>query len=164
MGYPAPGRPTGRRPRRRGVARARLIYAGPMSTDCLFCRLLAGQGEVSVVVAEELVVAFMDAVPVAEEHVLVVPRRHVRSIAELSTAEGSALWALAQRLSARIRAEFAPALNLHLADGTEADQDVPHVHLHLLPRHGDDRIVIDLPGARATREDLDRAARRLAAG
>jgi histidine triad (HIT) family protein len=127
-------------------------------SGCTFCALLAGDGPVSVVTEAELVVAFMDAFPVAPGHVLVVPRRHVRSLRQLTTAEGIALWTTAQRVAARVLDRYAPAVNLHLADGAEADQDVPHVHVHVVPRHGDDRVVIELPGERASRGDLDRVA------
>lgn len=53
-------------------------------------------------------------------------------------------------------------MNLHLADGAEAEQDVPHVHLHVIPRHADDAVTIELPGRRATRDELDRVAASLA--
>lgn len=131
-------------------------------SPCTFCALLAGAGPVSVVADERLVVAIMDAFPVAAGHVLVVPRRHVRSLRELTTEEGTALWTTAQRLAGRVRDRYAPAVNLHLADGREADQDVPHVHLHVVPRHPGDRVVIELPGERTSRADLDRVAADLA--
>lgn len=129
---------------------------------CPFCELLSGQGELSVVAGDDLVLAFLDAYPVAPGHVLVVPRRHVPSLAGLTPAEGTALWATTQLLAGRIRARLAPAVNLHLADGAEAEQDVPHVHLHVIPRHADDAVTIELPGRRATRDELDRVAASLA--
>ena len=128
---------------------------------CSFCDLIRDEREISVVDGNEHVVCFMDAFPVARGHVLVVPRRHVLSIAELSPEEGAALWAATQRLAARVRARHAPAVNLHLSDGVEADQDVPHVHMHVVPRSADDRVVIDLPGRRASRRELDDVAATL---
>lgn len=106
----------------------------------------------------DLVTAFMDAAPVAPGHVLVVPRRHVASVGELTVPEGAALWALAQRMCARVRDRCAPAVNLHLAEGAEAEQDVPHVHLHVIPRHAGDHVRIHLPGTRADAADLQATA------
>ena len=120
-------------------------------------------GEVSTVASNDLVVAFMDACPVAPGHVLVVPRRHVTKLDGLTPDEGAALWAMTQLLAGRVRARLAPAVNLHLADGVEAEQDVPHVHMHVIPRHGVDAVTIELPGRRAARLELDRIAAALAA-
>jgi histidine triad (HIT) family protein len=129
---------------------------------CVFCRVVAGTAPASTVVTGTLVVAFLDTHPVAPGHVLVVPRRHVPSVADLSPEEGAELWATAQRLAGRVRSSLAPAVNLHLSDGEAAEQDVPHVHLHVVPRHPGDRVVIDLPGERASQEELDRVAAALA--
>lgn len=130
---------------------------------CSFCDLLRDRRDISVVDSDAHVVCFMDAFPVAPGHVLVVPRRHVTSIAELTTEEGRAFWAASQRLAARVLGGLAPAVNLHLSDGAEAEQDVPHVHMHVIPRSDDDRVVIDLPGRRASRGELDEVAAALRA-
>lgn len=130
------------------------------ATDCTFCAALA-EGSLVVVEESELVVGFMDAHPVAPGHALVMPRRHVESVAGLTEPEGQALWRMAQRLCGAIRAELAPAVNLHLSDGAEAEQDVFHVHLHVIPRHAGDAVRIELPGPRATRRERDAVADRL---
>lgn len=129
---------------------------------CLFCEIAQDRAEASVAARDELAMAFMDTCPVASGHVLVVPRRHVPSLADLRPDEGAALWTMAQTMARRVRARHAPAVNLHLSDGAEADQDVPHVHLHVVPRHGDDTVTIDLPGTRVTRDELNRVAASLA--
>lgn len=125
---------------------------------CIFCELIAGRAPVSVVADEQHAVAFLDAFPVAPGHVLITPRRHVERLADLTSQEGTAMFALAQRLAASICDQLAPAVNLHLSDGAEADQDVPHVHLHVIPRHAGDQVVMELPGDRVTREELERVA------
>lgn len=129
--------------------------------ECTFCALITGEAPVSLVAADDLVVAFLDAFPAAEGHVLVAPRRHVASVTQLSAEEGTALWAMTQRLCAKVKAGLAPAIKLHLSDGLEADQDVPHVHMHIVPRHAGDQITIELPGRRASRSALDRVAGQL---
>ena len=129
---------------------------------CSFCKISNHRGEVSVAASDELTVAFMDAYPLAPGHVLIVPRRHVPSLDDLSPDEGAALWSMTQLMARRVKAIHAPAVNLHLSDGAEAEQDIPHVHMHVVPRHDDDAVVIELPGTRVSRDELDRVAASLA--
>ena len=129
---------------------------------CSFCEISNDHGESSVAASDELTVAFMDAYPAAPGHVLIVPRRHVPSLDDLSPVEGAALWSMTQLMARRVKAKHAPAVNLHLSDGAETEQDISHVHMHVVPRHSDDAVAIELPGTRATRDALDRVAASLA--
>ena len=72
-------------------------------------------------------------------HCLVIPRRRVASVADLSDGELSALWIVAKRIGSMLKAYHgADALTLAIQDGAAAGQTVPHVHIHILPRkHGD---------------------------
>lgn len=130
------------------------------ANQCAFCHA-AAEGAFTVVAQTDAAWAVMDAAPVAPGHVLVIPRRHVESVGELTGEEGTALWSLAQQMSRRVRERFAPAVNWHLADGAEADQDVPHVHLHVIPRRRGDAVRIHVPGARVPVETLRAAAAQL---
>jgi histidine triad (HIT) family protein len=126
--------------------------------DCVFCGVTRGGTEASVVLRTATVTAFMDRYPVAEGHVLVVPNAHHPSLGDLTDDVGAELWRVATRVAAAVRARSAPAVMLHFSDGEAADQDVPHVHLHVIPRHPGDAVTVDLPGTRPSREELDRVA------
>ena len=77
----------------------------------------------------------MDAFPVAEGHTLVVPRKHVGSIYELSTIEQNAIWSLVARVRGQLLAKLAPAgFNIGFNDGLAAGQTVAHAHVHIIPR------------------------------
>ena len=102
------------------------------SATCLFCEISRDSAEASIAASDELTVAFMDAYPVAPGHVLIVPRRHVSSLDDLGPDEGAALWDMTQVMARRVKAKHAPAVNLHLSDGAEAEQDIAHVHMHCL--------------------------------
>jgi predicted RNase H-like nuclease/diadenosine tetraphosphate (Ap4A) HIT family hydrolase len=106
------------------------------STPCPFCsRIASGQ----VTAESEHAVAFPDGFPVSRGHALVVPRRHVASVCELTEAEQADLWRLAARVRARLAAELAPAgFNIGLNDGAAAGQTVPHAHAHVIPRYDGD--------------------------
>jgi histidine triad (HIT) family protein len=107
-----------------------------MESPCIFCKILAGQAEVSFVYRDEQVAAFMDIQPVNPGHVLVVPNVHAPDLAALDPASGRRMFEVAQQV---VRAVYRSALrsegiNLFLADGEAAGQDVFHVHLHVVPR------------------------------
>lgn len=103
---------------------------------CVFCAIMQGQAPASLVYADDGVVSFMDTRPVNPGHVLVVPRRHVAVLADMEPALGSHLFEVGMRLAAALRQSGirCEGVNLFLADGVAAGQEVLHVHLHILPR------------------------------
>jgi histidine triad (HIT) family protein len=107
--------------------------------------------------------AFMDIQPVNPGHVLVVPKVHAAHLADLPPATGAAMFRIAQRIAAALRASGVPCegVNLMLADGEVAGQDVFHAHLHVIPRFRDDGFGFKFgPGydSQPPREELDRIA------
>lgn len=108
--------------------------------SCVFCRILAGEEASSFVYEEDDVVAFMDISQETGGHVLVIPRGHYESLAELPAEIGGRLFAAGQRVGAALRRSKvgAEGIMLSLADGAAAGQEVPHVHLHVHARFSDD--------------------------
>jgi diadenosine tetraphosphate (Ap4A) HIT family hydrolase len=131
-------------------------------SDCIFCRLLAGDGEVSVVHESERAVVFMDIQPLVRGHMLAVPRAHAPSLAELGPEDGAAVFEAARLAAAALRASslHCEGVNLFLADGEAAGQDVFHTHLHVVPRHAEDGFGLRLPPGYSIRprSELDDAA------
>jgi histidine triad (HIT) family protein len=107
---------------------------------CVFCDIIQGNAPASVVYADGLVMAFMDIQPVNEGHLLVVPRAHAANLAALDAEVGGHLFQVGSRLAAAVRKSGArcEGVNLFLADGEAAGQEVFHVHLHVIPRFGGD--------------------------
>jgi histidine triad (HIT) family protein len=134
----------------------------PQISECVFCRIVAGQLEASCVYADRQVVAFMDLEPVNPGHVLVVSRRHASSLSDLKPGEGARMFRVAQLAAAAVRQSrlVCEGVNLLLADGAAAGQDVFHVHLHVIPRVQGDGFGVRLPpGSRKKdRSELDAAA------
>jgi histidine triad (HIT) family protein len=130
---------------------------------CVFCGILAGEEPASVVAADERVVAFADILPVGEGHTLVVPRRHAVGLHDLDPEDAAAMMRLGQRIaSAQRRAGLAEGVNLFLADGMVAGQEVFHAHLHVLPRREGDALRLQVDYAPPpSRETLDEVAARL---
>ena len=103
--------------------------------DCPFCNL----PELRIVHADALAVVVRDAYPVAPGHSLVIPRRHAGSFFELQPSEQAAMLSLLDQARADLEREFAPdGYTIGINDGAAAGQTVPHVHLHLIPRHRGD--------------------------
>lgn len=105
-------------------------------TDCIFCRILAGELTGTFVYRDDVCAAFMDIQPVNPGHVLVVPVRHATRLADMNAESAARLMAVAHRVAAALRASGVrcEGVNLLLSDGEAAMQEVPHAHLHVIPR------------------------------
>lgn len=120
-----------------------------MIRDCVFCKIVQGQIPCDKVYEDDLVLAFLDIAPITLGHTLIVPKEHHTSITTLPSACCARIMEVAPRLgSALMRATEAGGFNLLLANGTVAGQVVPHTHLHIVPRHVDDAVV--MPTGRLT--------------
>jgi histidine triad (HIT) family protein len=105
-------------------------------TDCLFCKIVAGDLPADIVYETEGTVAFKDINPAAELHVLVVPRRHITDASVVTAEDGPLLaemW-LAARAVADQAGLATPERGYRLVFniGPDAMNSVPHLHLHVL--------------------------------
>lgn len=109
-------------------------------SDCIFCDIIAGNAPASFVYRDDRVCAFMDLRPVNPGHVLVIPNAHAAYLVELDPEDGAQMFRVGQQLAAAVRnaGVRCDGVNLVLADGAPAGQEIFHVHLHVIPRwHGD---------------------------
>jgi len=109
-------------------------------SDCIFCQIIAGAAPASFVYRDDICAAFMDIQPVNPGHLLVVPLAHSPDLAALPPETGAQLMRVAQRLAAAVRrgGVRCEGVDLLLADGEAAGQEVFHVHLHVIPRYTGD--------------------------
>lgn len=126
-------------------------------SDCVFCLIRDGQAPNSLVHEDDLVLAFMDLYPVTPGHVLVVPREHVAELSGVGDELGARLWSVARRVGDALRggAVRCEGVNLFLADGEAAGQEVLHVHLHVFPRFEGDSFSVQAVWEEADRGELD---------
>ena len=105
------------------------------NAECVFCRIVAAELPSSVVYEDESLIAFLDTSPLAEGHLLVLPRDHYAALTDmppdLCGRICSALPAIARSVVAVTGAE---GFNLLQSNGSVAGQVVNHVHFHLIPR------------------------------
>lgn len=107
-----------------------------MTPACPFCALPPER----VIVSNLHGVIIRDGYPVSPGHTLIIPRRHVGSFFEITEDERNALLTLLDEAKRRLDKEFQPAgFNIGINDGVAAGQTVPHLHIHLIPRHEGDQ-------------------------
>jgi len=99
----------------------------------VFCDIIAGRHDAHIVLADEEVVAFLDARPVFKGHVLVVPRAHVVTLADLPAADVGPYFQRVQRVSAVMPAALG-CQGTFVAENNVVSQSVAHLHVHVVPR------------------------------
>ena len=129
--------------------------------DCIFCKIIAGEAPAAVVARDGAAIAFMDINPITTGHLLVVPVDHHVSFGTIPGAIVSHMMLTAQWLAAALRASpiRTEGINLWLADGAAAGQEVWHAHLHVIPRWSGDGLRISARrGARPGGDELEQHA------
>ena len=111
--------------------------AGPIDKGCIFCRIISAEISARIVSESQTAIAFMDAFPLALGHTLVVPKAHRRRMQDMTAEETAGVFLMAADLIRRTD-RMAGATLLAIHNGREAGQEVPHVHLHLVPRREGD--------------------------
>ena len=101
--------------------------------DCVFCQIAAGQLPAHVVLADDLVVAFLDARPLFKGHVLVITREHYPTLADLPAELTGPLFSRVRQVSAALPAALG-AQGTFVALNNVVSQSVPHLHVHVVPR------------------------------
>lgn len=101
--------------------------------DCLFCRIAGGEEPAHVVFEDERTIAFLDVRPLFHGHVLLVPRDHHETLADLPADLLAPLFANAQLLSRAIPAAMEKPGSF-VAINNVVSQSVPHLHVHIVPR------------------------------
>ena len=105
--------------------------------DCRFCEIVAGRSPAAIVLDDDHAVAFLDVRPVFPGHVLLVPRAHHETLADLPADDVEPLFATARRLTVAVEAAMG-AEGTFVAVNNKVSQSVPHLHVHVVPRRRKD--------------------------
>lgn len=110
-------------------------------SHCVFCKIVAVEIPAAVVFENDSLLAFLDVGPLADGHLLVIPRAHYASLLEWPAAECAQLAYVLPKLGrALLEVTGAAGFNVLVNNGSVAGQVVPHVHVHLIPRRRDDQL------------------------
>ncbi len=106
-----------------------------MSKHCIFCSIISGDLPCIEVFQDKDFIAIMDKYPISRGHTLVLPKKHYVTLLQMPSTEVGRLYSLASVIAkAVVSATGADGFNMGQNNGTSANQIVPHVHVHLVPR------------------------------
>jgi histidine triad (HIT) family protein len=110
-----------------------------MMEDCLFCRIIAGKIPSEKVYEDDAVFAFLDVYPASEGHTLIAPKKHFSRFTDMDAESVASLFEAARKITAALEnALSAEGSNIGINDGEVAGQEIPHVHVHVIPRRKGD--------------------------
>jgi histidine triad (HIT) family protein len=134
-------------------------------TDCLFCKIVAGEIPAQIVHEDQRTIAFMDIAPATRGHVLVVPRTHTDDLLTADPRDVAACATVVQELARRAYEDLGAAgVNVMQSSGAAAWQSVFHLHFHVIPRYPEDPLVLPWVHAEGDPEDIAAAAAQLRDG
>tara|TARA_B100002003_G_C13644547_1_gene328471 strand:- start:46 stop:477 length:432 start_codon:yes stop_codon:yes gene_type:complete len=132
--------------------------------DCILCSIIAGESPVSSIHEDDVALALLTIDPINPGHVMVIPKKHFTYLDDMDEDTGMHLMKIALRVQKAIRNSgvHCEGINLFLADGEAAFQDVFHVHLHIFPRFKGDSFKINADfTVKPSREELDEVAEKI---
>lgn len=105
-----------------------------MTADCIFCKIIAGEIPTELVYQDDDVVVFSDINPLTPVHLLVVSRRHIPSLADMSDEDTPLIGRMVKAANqvAREQGIYDKGYRLTINSGVESGQIVPHLHMHLM--------------------------------
>ena len=105
--------------------------------DCIFCKIVSKEIPAKILYEDDDTISFLDAFPVAKGHTLVIPKTHHAKIQDLSFDVNQKLFNTVHKMTSKVDSlEGSTLIAIH--NGKESGQEIPHVHVHLIPRSNDD--------------------------
>ena len=134
--------------------------------NCVFCEILDGVYPISEIYSDEVCVGLMTIEPVNRGHAMIIPRQHFPYLSDLPPDIAGHIFKVGQKVAAAIRASdiTCDGINMFVADGEAAMQEVFHFHLHIYPRVAGDGFGFKYDNRHfqtPPREELDRVARSI---
>jgi histidine triad (HIT) family protein len=110
-----------------------------MSADCIFCKIVRGELPAHKVYEDATSFAFLDIRPLADGHTMVIPKAHYERLQDVPIAEAGRLFEAVHKVAGAVQSALdAPATTIGINNGKAAGQVVPHLHIHIVPRHAHD--------------------------
>ncbi|MBL7002167.1 MAG: HIT family protein [Nitrosopumilus sp.] len=105
--------------------------------DCIFCKIISREIPAKILNETSHSICFLDAFPLTKGHVLVIPKNHHKKIQDMSSIENSDLFSLVHAMMSKVDSITGSTL-IAIHNGETAGQEIPHVHVHLVPRSKSD--------------------------
>ena len=105
--------------------------------NCIFCKIISREIPAKILKETTNSISFLDAFPLTKGHVLVIPKNHRQKIQDMTEKENSDLFSLVRTMISKSDSITGSTL-LAVHNGKDAGQEIPHVHVHLVPRSSSD--------------------------
>ena len=105
--------------------------------DCIFCKIVHGEIPTNIILETEKSISFLDTFPLARGHTLVIPKNHAEKIQDMSKDDIVDLFELVHQIISKVD-KISGATLIAIHNGKESGQEIPHVHVHLIPRNAND--------------------------
>ncbi|HEV8404800.1 MAG TPA: HIT family protein [Nitrososphaera sp.] len=107
--------------------------------NCVFCKIVGGKIPAKVLTQNDRAIALLDAFPLAEGHTLVIPKSHYAKVQDMSKQDSMAVFEIMWKIVSAVEAgSQANASTIAIHNGSEAGQEIPHMHVHIVPRRRGD--------------------------
>ena len=106
-------------------------------SDCIFCKIVSKEIPTKILVETESCIGFLDAFPLAKGHALVIPKRHYEKLQDLPINVNTEVFSTVHSLISKVDSLTGATL-VAVHNGKQSGQEIPHVHVHLIPRSEDD--------------------------
>ncbi|WP_135822375.1 HIT family protein [Halostella litorea] len=112
-------------------------------SDCIFCQIGTGEGQVHRIYEDERTLAFLDVAPANPGHTLVIPTAHHETLTEMADSLVASVFQTVRRVADAIESAYDPdGVNIIQSNGAAAGQEVFHAHVHVVPRYADDEVTL----------------------
>ena len=105
--------------------------------DCIFCKIISKEIPAKILYEDNDTISFLDAFPVAKGHTLVIPKKHHAKIQDLPSETNQKLFNTVHKMMSKIDSLQGSTL-VAIHNGKDSGQEIPHVHVHLIPRSNSD--------------------------
>jgi histidine triad (HIT) family protein len=107
--------------------------------ECVFCKIALKKIPINIIIENDKAMAFLDAYPLSKGHTLIIPKAHYSKIQELDENSSQSLFNIVWKITNPIeKAVGVNSSTIAIHNGKEAGQEVPHVHIHVIPRNRGD--------------------------
>ena len=114
---------------------ARILDINNNNNNCIFCKIANGSISANIIDQNNRAIAFLDAFPLSSRHTLIIPKSHYSKVQDMNKEDSSDVFNLLWKLSGAVEeAAGVNASTIAIHNGKAAGQEVPHVHIHVIPR------------------------------
>ena len=107
--------------------------------DCIFCKITKKEIPSKIIMETKKSIAFLDVYPLSVGHTLIIPKRHYEKVQDMTDVDNADLFNTVYKVISKVD-KLTGATLLAIHNGKDSGQEIPHVHVHLIPRQSSDQV------------------------